>query len=138
MLTKSDLQWNHLAFQYASKLGLIPVTFDPTTGQMEFSESIKRQIIFKTWESLLFCHLVYVKIRTIQAFIVLQSSEDPDPNYDLLPIMLILSIGLDCFFSVVFSVFEGGHGSTNVKIYNEIFKMLGKNAISTKFYYMVK
>ena len=128
MLTRHDLRWIYGLFKLMSSLNLIPVTFDPVTGQMRRQTSVKRNVIFKIWLLLGLTHISYIGIRTGQAIFFMEN----ETHKDFFPMMSIILFGFLTFFLFLYLPFGPGIVE-NVAVFNEILRMRGKEFPPPKY-----
>ena len=136
MLTRHDLRWTYKIFQIGSALNVFPVTFEPVTGQMKSQDSGLKKCIFKIWQTLGFCHIFYLTLRTIY------TGHFSGSTYrDFLSLMIILCVTFLGIFRYTDFIFVT-RIEANVKVYNELLRIRGeiiwhfeKTQFNYKFYF---
>ena len=122
MLTKWDLRWVYRWTRFCSKLNLLPVTFDPVTGQIRRQRTVWRNVMFHVWILLGLAHNFFMVARTVHVIILSES----DTYRDFIPMIVIICHGfLTCTTILYLPVVTGAE--ENFIVFNEILRIRGKS-----------
>ena len=89
MLTKSCLGLNFKIFNWMTKVGIVPVNFDPDTGEMIIASSLLRKIVFKFWYSVIVVHSSFTVGCCLYAVLI-----SGEYHLQQLPLMVFYSVAL--------------------------------------------
>ena len=128
-VTIEDLRWNFQILKMISCLGLLPIKFDPVTGQMEEQSSFWKRCIFRMCELCNILHVVYVTFRTINV-----SLDDSNVWEEFTPLMAIQCSCFLCIFAALFLWIELSH-QENITLSNEILDIQSKAGSAFLSYY---